>query len=263
MEGMGFSLFCLNWSEPTSAMWISWGPSWSSVLKLSVNAAPFAKSSPKFIDPMVQELQDHLLMRGIFWMRRVQYSSPQMTCTSGPAETSWETPKSSLPQELPLLEAPTCTGMGQDIECPDPAATKKGGKHQSPSGYCSAERNGVNIWLLKGGRAGNPNQRRSIWLKVLQFFSKDDFRHSFLTLCQFYFLYSTSPTCAPWGSQTNGVPHPGWTQPTPVFTAQFFCMWGANTCPPPSKKEFSLFQHCKISFLLNSKQKKKATKWRM
>lgn len=127
---------------------------------------------------------------------------------------------------------------------------KKGEKHQSPSGYCFAERNGVNIWLLKGGRVRNPNQRRrSIWLKVPQFFSKDDFRHSFLTICQFYFLYSISPTSAPWGSKPNGVPH-CLAEPSPCLcshapTAQFSCMWGAYICPPPSKEEFSLFQHCK------------------
>lgn len=142
----------------------------------------------------------------------------------------------------------------------------------SMSWPCSYQKRGkapITLWLLlcrmewgkylapEGREGWEPNQRRSIWLKVLQFFSKDDFRHSFLTLCQFYFFILHQPhECSMWLSNKWCAP-PGWTQPMPVLTAQLFCMWGANTRPTPPKKEFSLFQHCKISLLLISKQKKK------
>lgn len=137
-------------------------------------------------------------------------------CRQRPVERPWRSfvfPKNSL-----CWRFPHSLGWVRTLSVLTLQLLKKGEKHQSPSGYCFAERNGVNIWLLKGGRVRNPNQRRrSIWLKVPQFFSKDDFRHSFLTICQFYFLYSISPTSAPWGSKWC-APLPGWTQPMSVFT---------------------------------------------
>lgn len=92
MGEVGFSpFFCLNGFELTSGMYISCGSMWSSVLEFFVDAVPVAKNNPIFINPVVKELQYRLLMRGIFWMRRVQYSSPSsdhLYSLFGPTETS-------------------------------------------------------------------------------------------------------------------------------------------------------------------------------
>lgn len=88
------AFFCLNWLEPTSGMCSSCGSVQSSVLELFVDAVPFFKNNPIFMNPVVKELQHYLLMRGICWMRRVQYSrlsSDDLYNLFGPTETSWET----------------------------------------------------------------------------------------------------------------------------------------------------------------------------
>lgn len=142
----------------------------------------------------------------------------------------------------------------------------------SMSWPCSYQKRGkapITLWLLlcrmewgkylapEGREGWEPNQRRSIWLKVLQFFSKDDFRHSFVTFCQFYFLYSISPTSAPCGSQINGVPHLAEPSPCLCSLHSSSACEGLTPVQHLPRKNFPYFNIVKFPFYLFLSKKKK------
>lgn len=186
---------------------------------------------------MVKELQDHLLMREIFWMKRIQNSRPPSDDLDIWANWDQLRDSSSLlfPRNCPCWRFPHSLGWartlkkGESTNPPLPIALQKR--------IFGSRREGEFGTQIRGGGAYG-------W-KFLSSFQKMTSDTLFWLFVSFI-SYIPSAQCVLHGVLEQMVCP---TEPSPCLcsrapTAQF-CMWGAYICPLPSNKEFSLFQHCK------------------